>query len=204
MDKKTTRKRVPLAKVLPWILIVCGVIGLVCSFIIMFEKLELLKNPAYSPSCDLNPVISCGSIMASDQSNAFGFPNPIIGLIAYPVVITTGVVLLMGVQLRRWYWAGLQLGTIFGVAFCHWLFFQSVYRIGALCPYCMVVWAVTITTFWYVLLYNIQLNFAKLTPKLEKFAVFIRIHHADILLIWFLIIAALILKHFWYYYGTFL
>ena len=26
----------------------------------------------------------------------------------------------------------------------HWLIFQSLYRIGALCPYCMVVWAVTI------------------------------------------------------------
>ncbi|PRC62285.1 hypothetical protein C6A85_03910, partial [Mycobacterium sp. ITM-2017-0098] len=28
--------------------------------------------------------------------------------------------------------------------FVHWLIFQSLYRIGALCPYCMVVWAVTI------------------------------------------------------------
>lgn len=26
----------------------------------------------------------------------------------------------------------------------HWLIFQSLYRIGALCPYCMVVWAVTL------------------------------------------------------------
>lgn len=204
MDKKTAKKRIPLAKVLPWILIVAGVIGLICSFVITIEKIELLKNPAYSPSCDLNPVISCGSVMASDQSNAFGFPNPIIGLISFPVVITTGVVLLSGVQLRRWYWTGLQLGTIFGVVFCHWLFFQSVYRINALCPYCIAVWAVTITTFWYVLLYNIQLNFARLPARLEKCAVFIRVHHADILVFWFLVIAALILKHFWYYYGTFL
>lgn len=204
MDKKKTKKRTPLAKVLPWLLIIAGVIGLICSFIIMYEKLELLQNPAYTPSCDLNPVISCGSVMASEQSNAFGFPNPIIGLISFPIVITTGVVLLMGVQLRRWYWTGLQLGTLFGVAFCHWLFFQSVYRINALCPYCIVVWAVTITSFWYVLLYNIQLNFAKLPPSMEKFAVFIRVHHADILLLWFLVIAGLILKHFWYYYGTFL
>ena len=29
--------------------------------------------------------------------------------------------------------------------FVHWLIFQSLYRIGALCPYCMVVWAVTIS-----------------------------------------------------------
>ena len=46
--------------------------------------------------------------------------------------------------LPRWYWAGLATGTLLGTAFVHWLIFQSLYRIGALCPYCMVVWAVTI------------------------------------------------------------
>lgn len=198
---QTIKKRLPLAKFMPWLLVIGGFIGLICSFIIMFEKLELLNNPAYTPSCDLNPVISCGSVMASDQSNAFGFPNPIIGLISFPILITTGMVLLAGAQLKRWYWMGLELGTIFGLGFVHWLFYQSVYTIGALCPYCIVVWAVTITTFWYVTLYNIQLNFAHIPARLEKAAVFVRQHHADILVLWFLIIAGLILKHFWYYYG---
>ena len=46
--------------------------------------------------------------------------------------------------LPRWYWVGLAVGTLLGVVFIHWLIFQSLYRIGALCPYCMVVWAVTI------------------------------------------------------------
>ena len=46
--------------------------------------------------------------------------------------------------LPRWYWAGLAAGTLLGTVFVHWLIFQSLYRIGALCPYCMVVWAVTI------------------------------------------------------------
>lgn len=202
---KKPKKRITLAKFLPWLLVIGGFIGLICSFIIMYEKISLLQNPQYQPSCDLNPVISCGSVMASDQSNAFGFPNPIIGLICFPILITTGMLIFAGgAQLRRWYWAGMQLGTIFGLAFVHWLFFQSVYRIGALCPYCMVVWAVTITTFWYVTLYNIQLNFAHIPERLESTAVFIRKHHLDILMVWFLVIAALILEHFWYYYGQYL
>ena len=44
----------------------------------------------------------------------------------------------------------------FGVVFVHWLIFQSLYVIGALCPYCMVVWAVTIPIFWYVTLHNLR------------------------------------------------
>ena len=201
---RTRSQRITLARFLPWLLIIGGAIGLICSFIIMYEKISLLQNPQYTPSCDLNPVISCGSVMASSQSHIFGFTNPIIGLMAFPVLITTGIVLLMGAQFKRWYWTGLQLGTIFGLAFVHWLFFESVYRIGALCPYCMVVWAVTITTFWYVLLYNVQLNFAHIPERLESTAVFVRKHHIDILLVWFLVIAGLILKHFWYYYSHYL
>lgn len=200
----STSKKWTLEKFLPWLLLVVGIIGLICSFVIMYEKLELLQNASYRPSCDLNPVISCGSVMASDQSNAFGFPNPIIGLAAYPVLITLGVLLLSGVKLKRWIWGGLLAGTIFGIGFVHWLFFQSVYHINALCPYCMVVWAVTITTFWYVLLYNLQLSYTKFSSGGQRVAAFMRRHHLDILIVWFLVIIGLILHHFWYYYGDLL
>ncbi|MCF8607956.1 hypothetical protein L5I01_32180, partial [Gordonia sp. HY442] len=39
-------------------------------------------------------------------------------------------------------WIGLSIGTALGWVFVHYLIFQSIYRIGALCPYCMVVWAI--------------------------------------------------------------
>lgn len=170
----------------------------------MIDKVILLQNPGATFLCDLNPVVSCGSIMESDQSNAFGFPNPIIGLAAFPVIITTGVVMLGGAIAKRWYWLGLQCGTIFGIGFVHWLFFQSVYNIGALCPYCMAVWVVTIITFWYVTLYNIEKGYIKLPSALQGAGKFARKHHLDILLLWLLIIAGLILNHFWYYYGPLL
>jgi hypothetical protein len=55
---------------------------------------------------------------------------------------------LAGVTLPRWVWLSLQAGAVFGLLFGHWLIFQSLYEIGALCPYCMVVWVVMITVFW--------------------------------------------------------
>lgn len=204
-DKAVTKAKLPtFAKVLPYIFIIAGVIGLAMAFIIMYEKLQLANNPGYIPSCNLNPVISCGSVMKSKQSNAFGFSNPIVGLAAFPVLITTGVVLLSGAKLKRWYYLGLEAGTIFGIGFTHWLFFESVYRIHALCPYCMVVWIMTITTFWYTTLYNIQAGNIRVKGKLKIFTNFLARHHLDILILWLIIIAALILKHFWYYYGHYL
>lgn len=188
---------------LPWLLVIGGTIGLICAFIIMYEKLQLFTNPAYQPGCDLNPVISCGTVMKSDQSNAFGFPNPLIGLAFFPILITVGMALFAGARFKRWFWIGLQLGTVFGLAFVHWLFFQTTYRIGALCPYCVIVWIVVITTFWYVLQYNLAAGHIKLPASVRAAGDFARRHHLDILILWFLILAGLILQHFWYYYGSF-
>jgi len=192
---------IKLEKILPWLLIICGVIGLAAAAIIMIEKVHLLQDPGFRPGCDLNPVISCGSVMESKQANAFGFPNPLIGLAAFPVLITTGVVMLTGFKPKRWYMIGLQLGTIFGIGFVHWLFFQSVYRINALCPYCMAAWVVTITSFWYVLQYNLRMKHIALKGAWTKLGDFLQKHHLDILVLWFLVIFVLIMKHFWYYYG---
>jgi uncharacterized membrane protein len=191
-----------LPKVLPYILLIGGIIGYACAFIIMFDKIRILNNPHYVPSCDLNPIISCGSVMQSKQANVFGFANPFIGLGAFPVVAVIGLGIFAGAKFKRWFWLGLNAGLVFALGFVHWLFFESVYRIHALCPWCMVVWVVSITTFWYVTLYNIDQKHIRLPKgKTTQFYKWVRRHHLDILILWFLIIAALILKHFWYYYG---
>ncbi|WP_307849809.1 vitamin K epoxide reductase family protein, partial [Qaidamihabitans albus] len=131
-------------RALGWLYVVGGGIGLAAAFVLMLEKIAKLGDPAYVPTCTLNPVVSCGSVMDSPQAAAFGFPNPLIGIAGFAVVVTIGVVLLPGFRVPRWFWLGMQAGTTFGVVFVHWLIYSSLYDIGALCPYCMVVWAVTI------------------------------------------------------------
>ena len=81
---------------------------------------------------------------ATPQASEFGFPNSLLGIVGFTVVVVTGVLAVAKVALPRWYWAGLAVGTLLGVVFIHWLIVQSLYQIGALCPYCMVVWTVTI------------------------------------------------------------
>ncbi|NDA50337.1 MAG: aminotransferase class V-fold PLP-dependent enzyme [Actinobacteria bacterium] len=137
-------------RVTPWVLIIGGFFGLLAAFELTLEKIAVTADPNYIPECDINPVLSCGSIITTDQASAFGFPNPIMGLIGFPVVISMGVLLLSKVELPRWVWLGLNLGALFGFGFAIWLITQSLYVIGALCPWCMVVWAATIPVFWIV------------------------------------------------------
>jgi hypothetical protein len=63
-----------------WWILIAGVIGLTASATLLIEKIEMLKNPAYVPSCSINPVLSCGSVMVRPEASAFGFPNPLIGV----------------------------------------------------------------------------------------------------------------------------
>jgi uncharacterized membrane protein len=195
-------KKWTLAKTLPWILVIGGLIGFFASFDLAVEKMMILKDPSFQPSCNISPILSCGSVMVTDQSEAFGFANPFMGVAGFAVVTTIGMALLAGAQFKRWFWLGLQTGVIFGISFISWLFFQSVYRIGALCPYCMVVWSVMLPIFWYTTLYNIRENHIRLPKSWDKFKAFIFRHHADILIVWYLLIIFAILKRFWYYWSS--
>ena len=71
-------------------LVVLGVIGLLAAFTLTVDKFRLLEDPSFVPSCNLNPVLSCGSVMVTDQASAFGFPNPLLGLIGVRIVIIAG------------------------------------------------------------------------------------------------------------------
>nr|WP_239107956.1 vitamin K epoxide reductase family protein [Spirilliplanes yamanashiensis] len=191
-------------RLLGWVLTVGGVLGAAAAFVLTVEKMALLKDATYVPSCSINPILSCGSVMTTDQAEVFGFANPLIGLAAFPVVATTGVALLAGIRLPRWWWLALQGGVLFGVVFVHWLFFQSVYRIGALCPYCMVVWVVMIVVFCYTTLYNLDRGHLGGGGRLRRVGGATARVHSAVPTIWLLILTALIGQAFWTYWRTLL
>src|SRR5579863_8595135 len=165
MPKKINKVFPRFAKALPYILVIGGIIGFLASAILVYEHNQIAANPNYVPSCNLNPIIACGSVIKSPEAQAFNFPNPYIGIVAFPVLITTGMAIFAGAKFKKWYWLGLETGGLLGIIFIHWLFYQTVYAIHALCPYCMAVWVVVITTFWYVTLYNLQTGTIPLPKK---------------------------------------
>jgi hypothetical protein len=103
------------------------------------------------------------------------------------------------VRLPQWYWVGMTVGTLVGAAFVHWLIFQSLYRIGALCPYCMVVWVATISLL--VVVASIafrpsgESHGGAITRELYRW-------RWSIATIWFTAVFLLILARFWDYWST--
>lgn len=182
-------------------LVVAGLVGLVASAVLLVERIRLAEDSGYVPTCSINPVLSCGNVMESAQASLLGFPNPVIGVAAFPVVIATGAALLAGARLARWYWAGLQAGVTVAMAFVAWLVFQSLYRIGALCPYCMVVWAVVIPLFWYVTARNAAAGVLG-TPAGGRLATGLRDWRGPVVFGTFLLVVLLVLERFWSYWSS--
>lgn len=202
VQKKISPKQTKLQKYFPWLLVVGGSLGLVAAFVLTLEKFALLKDPEHVLSCDINPIVACGSVINTPQASAFGFPNPLIGIFGFAAVIVVGMSLLAGMQIvKNWYWRTFWAGTIFGVGFIHWLAFQSIYRIGALCPYCMVVWAVTVPIFWYTTLWLLREGFLKFPKGWGKISDFMQRNHLGLLLSWYILVFFAILNRFWYFFG---
>jgi uncharacterized membrane protein len=155
------------------LLLITGAAGLLAAWVITADKFKLLEakvaGTSYTPGCSLNPVVSCGSVMESKQAAAFGFPNPMLGLVCYGIVICVAVSLLTRATFPRWYWLTFNFGTLFGVSFCTWLQYQSLYEINALCLWCSLAWVATITMFWYVTSFNIRNGFLPAPGWLKSF-----------------------------------
>lgn len=138
------------------LLVVTGVLGTLAAAMLAIEYIHMLSDDTYVPACDINPFLTCGTFLGSPQSQAFGFPNVVIGMVGFPVVVVTGVLLLGGLRLPVWYWRGLLVGTLFGIGFVLWLQYQALFSILAICPWCALVWAVMIPLFVHTLARSTQ------------------------------------------------
>ncbi|SDK63282.1 vitamin K epoxide reductase family protein [Streptomyces indicus] len=147
---------VPAGHALSVLLVVSGALGTLASAMLTYDRIETLANPAFVPACSLNSVVSCTDVMDTWQGNLLGFPNMLLGIPAFAVLLGLGLALLTGAALPRRLWLGLQAGVTAGFVFVLWLISQCLYVIGALCPWCLLVWAVVLPLFWYVTLHCVR------------------------------------------------
>ncbi|MGW2008491.1 vitamin K epoxide reductase family protein [Streptomyces sp. G7(2002)] len=176
------------------LLVITGALGILASWIITLDKIELLKNPNHKPACTFNPIISCTNVMQSKQADVFGFPNPMAGLVGFGAVVAIGMALLAGARFRRWYWAGLNIGTGLAAVFCMWLMVQSLYHINSLCLWCTLTWCVTILMFWCTTVHNLKHGIIPAPAGLRR--VVLEFHWV-LPVLWYGVIALLILTRWW-------
>ncbi len=194
------KAKLNLENVFPWLLIAGGIIGLLASLILAHDTLSIAQNPHYVPSCNLNPVVSCGDVITFKGDSIFGLPYPFYGVAAFGALIASGAGVIAKAKFHKWYWLTMQAFMTLGITGAYYLLIKSMYQIHALCPFCLSVDVATTTLFWYTTLFNIDNGHFGKTKDSPAYK-WIRKHHLDILVLWFILAIAFILHHFWYYYG---
>lgn len=152
------------------LLIVAGAIAFAAAFALTLDKIHLLENPDAQLSCNFSVLIGCSTNLSSWQGSLLGFPNSLIGLATWSVLIVVGMAILAGARFARWFWIGLNVGVAGAMAFVIWLIGQSIFVLDVLCPWCMVTWAATIPTFLAVTLYNLKSGHIPATAGLRRAA----------------------------------
>jgi uncharacterized membrane protein len=151
-------------------LIVSGLIGFSAAFLLTLDKIAVLTNPDAQLSCNFSVLIGCSKNLASWQGAILGFPNPLIGIAAWSVVITIGAAIVAGATFKRWFWIAFNAGFVGAISFVLWLITQSIFVLDVLCPWCMVTWAVTIPGFLAITLYNLKEGNIPVSPSVARFA----------------------------------
>ncbi|MFZ3452278.1 vitamin K epoxide reductase family protein [Arthrobacter sp. 7Tela_A1] len=138
-----------------WLVLITSIVGWLGSGILVVERLRVYADADYITSCDISPWVSCGTVFQTWQASLFGFPNPLIGIIAFAVTVTVAMSMFAGARFSRWYWAAFQAGVTLGMVFVVWLWSQALFDIYVLCIYCIVVWTAMIPLFVFTTVRNL-------------------------------------------------
>ena len=124
-------------------LLLCSLIGITASGILTIDKIRLLENPNFSPTCNLSPIVSCISAISSLQSEILHIPNSLFGLVAFSILAFVSVLLLMRTALPKRIWQLLLCMAVAGFLFVNYLILQSTLVLHVICPWCFTVWLTT-------------------------------------------------------------
>ena len=119
-------------------LLVGATIGLIASTVLSYEALILARDSNKVLSCDINAVVSCGTVARHWSSHVIGdIPNSFVGMIAFPVFITIAVAGLARTKFPRWFMRAAEAGAWLSLLLAGWMFYMSYVVIGSLCPWCL-------------------------------------------------------------------
>ncbi len=120
---------------------ISAIIGFVASFWQMIEKIAILTAPTEPLACNINALFNCSNILKAWQSSVFGFPNSLMCIVFFVMIIAIGLVGWTGGTISKNLRLTLQAFTLFFIGFGFWYLWQSIFAVGAICIFCLFCYA---------------------------------------------------------------
>lgn len=150
------------------VMAVGAAVGLLASFVLSVEAVELAKNSNAVLPCDINAALSCGAVGRHETANILGFPNAFIGIVSFSIMLTVAMAGLMGAKLPKLFMYLAWAGAVTGIIFATWMFLVSYSVIGTLCPWCLTTDVATLAVLWALIRYNVLENNLYASKRVQK------------------------------------
>jgi uncharacterized membrane protein len=183
----------------PKILVFGSLIGLIASFWQATERIFMLKNPGAELSCNLSPVVDCGSVLGDKYAAIMGPPNAFIGMVVFTLLFGFGLQRISG---GTWTKLVAKLAVIFSIIiflFSVWFYLISIYAIGKICIFCIFIWTVSMPIGIYGLKDYLE-NQKDKGSFSKNVSEFLQKHHFTLLVMFYATLIILFLLEFREYY----
>lgn len=162
-------------------------VGLVSSLTQTIEVISYAKKPDAPLACDLNAIFSCSNVFDAWQSRVFGFSNSLICMIFFALTAGVALAAASGSAINQRLRQVFHFFSIFFLGFGAWYLWQSTYRIGFICIFCLFCYSAVIVMNW--AWFRLQYG--------ERYKTFIAKNWDSVLaMMWAAGIAAMIIFHF--------
>lgn len=137
--------------------IVTAAVSWTVSLLLYREYVVQLSDAPPMLSCNISPFITCGPNLLAPAGNLLGFTNAILGMTLFlgPIFASVGALASPG-GMRAWYWRVFAVFVLGGYVLVHVFAYRSIFEFGSLCPWCLIVWLMTIPLFWSVAGWTLQ------------------------------------------------
>lgn len=183
----------------PKSLVLLSTVGLVAAFWQATERIQMLKFPGETLSCNLNPVVDCGSVLNNRLAAVFGPPNAFIGMVAFSILLAFGLQRLNGGHWNKIVSKISVSLSLIMFLFSAWFFAVSLYSIGKICIFCIFIWLVSVPIGIYGLKDYCE-NSDNLSNNQKIVKKFLARNHSNVLIFVYALMLTLFLLRFKDYY----
>ncbi len=130
------------------ILALGALIGFAASFVQTVELISFYKNPIEPLQCNINAIFSCSNVFGAWQSSVFGFSNSLMCIVFFVFTLSLSLAVITGSDLNKKLRLASHGFSLFFLGFGAWYLWQSAYKIGSLCIFCIACYSGVILINW--------------------------------------------------------
>lgn len=121
------------------VLAICAVIGMIDSFYLVLQYIQVLLHPGEATPCTVNTLVSCTKTVQGTYAHYFpGIPNPLLGMLWYSGLVAYGVTRYLGSEFSKQARTFVGVIIILGLMLSYRLYLASVFELKGVCPFCLL------------------------------------------------------------------